>query len=146
MLTTDQALLSYQARTKDGDSTFVHVARLPPGVRLEDAPASFFAGTALGGTGRFGSYAAPQVGPNPNPNHDPNPDPNPDPDPNPNPNRSGPYAALQITSVTKGVIGNPPAKGSAAWLDGAVLPPWPCCHRQRTCQGWRVGAYPMQPG
>ena len=36
-----------------------------PGVRLEDAPASFFAGTALGGTGRFGSYAAPQVGPDP---------------------------------------------------------------------------------
>jgi len=65
-----------EARTKDGDSTFVHVARLPPGVRLEDAPASFFAGTALGGTGRFGSYAAPQ-----------------------------------ITSVTKGVIGSPPAKG-----------------------------------
>ena len=32
-----------------------------PGVRLEDAPASFFAGAALGGTGRFGSYAAPQI-------------------------------------------------------------------------------------
>ena len=36
-----------------------------PGVRLKDAPASFFAGTALGGTGRFGSYAAPQVSPDP---------------------------------------------------------------------------------
>ena len=34
---------------------------LPPGMRLEDAPASFFSGAALGPTGRFGSYAAPQA-------------------------------------------------------------------------------------
>ena len=34
---------------------------LPPGLRLEDAPASFFSGAALGPTGRFGSYAAPQA-------------------------------------------------------------------------------------
>jgi len=50
-----------EARSKDGDSAFVHVASLPPSQRLEDAPASFFTGTALGPTGRFGSYSAPQI-------------------------------------------------------------------------------------
>lgn len=50
-----------EARNKEGDSAYVHVARLPPGMRLEDAPASFFSGAALGPTGRFGSYAAPQI-------------------------------------------------------------------------------------
>ena len=50
-----------EARSKNGDSAFVHVASLPPGQRLEDAPASFFTGAALGATGRFGSYSAPQI-------------------------------------------------------------------------------------
>ena len=45
---------------------------------LDAVQLGFFAGTALGGTGRFGSYAAPQ-----------------------------------ITSVTGGVVGSPPAKGCA---------------------------------
>ena len=98
MLTTDAPPPTpHQARNKDGDSAFVHVARLPPGsrlelapytslylaippytsrylpispcisphlppgMRLEDAPSSFFSGAALGPTGRFGSYAAPQA-------------------------------------------------------------------------------------
>ena len=50
-----------EARSKDGDSAFLHVASLPPGQRLEDAPASFFTGAALGANGRFGSYSAPQI-------------------------------------------------------------------------------------
>ena len=115
MLTTDEPPPPPQARNKDGDSAFVHVARLPPGsrlelapytslylaippcislylpappcislhlppgMRLEDAPASFFSGAALGPTGRFGSYAAPQAGPHPHPGPDSNSNPNPQP-------------------------------------------------------------------
>ena len=115
MLTADAPPPSPQARNKDGDSAFVHVARLPPGsrlelapytslylaippcislylpappcislhlppgMRLEDAPASFFSGAALGPTGRFGSYAAPQAGPHPHPGPDSNSNPNPQP-------------------------------------------------------------------
>ena len=50
-----------EARNKDGDAAFVHVATLPAGMRIETAPASFFTDTALGPTGRFGSYSAPQI-------------------------------------------------------------------------------------
>ena len=50
-----------EARSKDGDSAYVHVASLPNGKRLDDVPASFFTNTALGATGRFGSYSAPQI-------------------------------------------------------------------------------------
>lgn len=50
-----------ESRNKDGDSAFIHVAKLPASQRIETAPASFFTDTALSGTGRFGSYSAPQI-------------------------------------------------------------------------------------
>ena len=59
-----EALLPSRHQAGPGVNTLATILSRP-GVRLEDAPASFFAGTALGGTGRFGSYAAPQVSPNP---------------------------------------------------------------------------------
>ena len=51
-----------ESRSKEGgDSAYVHIAALPSGQRIEDAPASFFTGAALGPKGRFGSYSAPQI-------------------------------------------------------------------------------------
>lgn len=50
-----------ESRNQEGDSAFIHVAKLPNSQRLETAPASFFTGTALGATGRFASYSAPQI-------------------------------------------------------------------------------------
>jgi hypothetical protein len=50
-----------EARNADGDAAFVHVATLPAGETLETVPSSFFTGTALGTTGRFGSYSAPLI-------------------------------------------------------------------------------------
>ena len=50
-----------EARNKDGDASFIHVATLPAGARLESVPSSFFTDAALGSTGRFGSYSAPQL-------------------------------------------------------------------------------------
>jgi hypothetical protein len=50
-----------EARNKEGDSAFVHAATLPAGMQIETAPASFFTDMALGPTGRFGSYSAPQI-------------------------------------------------------------------------------------
>lgn len=50
-----------EARTKDGDSAFIQVAQLPSGFSFEALESSFFTNAALGPTGRFGSYAAPQI-------------------------------------------------------------------------------------
>ena len=50
-----------EGRNKEGDAAFVHVAAVPAGMNLETLPNSFFAGAALGPTGRFGSYSAPQL-------------------------------------------------------------------------------------
>jgi len=50
-----------ESRNKDGDSSYIHVASLPAGQTLETLPNSFFTGEALGTTGRFGSYSAPQI-------------------------------------------------------------------------------------
>ena len=50
-----------EARNRDGDASFIHVAAMPPGSTLETLPASFFTDTALGATGRFSSYSAPQI-------------------------------------------------------------------------------------
>ena len=50
-----------EGRNKEGDAAFVHVAAVPAGMNLEALPNSFFAGAALGPTGRFGSYSAPQL-------------------------------------------------------------------------------------
>jgi len=50
-----------EGRNKDGDAAYIHVAPLPAGKSLDDVPKSFFTDTALGATGRFGSYSAPQI-------------------------------------------------------------------------------------
>lgn len=50
-----------ESRNKDGDAAYIHVATLPAGKKLETVPNSFFTDTALGSTGRFGSYSAPQI-------------------------------------------------------------------------------------
>ena len=50
-----------EARNKDGDAAYIHLAPLPAGKTLAELPNSFFTDTALGPTGRFGSYSAPQI-------------------------------------------------------------------------------------
>ena len=50
-----------ESRNKEGDAAYVHVAKLAPGQKLESVPVSFFTDQALGATGRFGSYSAPQI-------------------------------------------------------------------------------------
>ena len=50
-----------ESRNKEGDAAFIHIAVLPAGQQLETVPNSFFTDTALGSTGRFGSYSAPQI-------------------------------------------------------------------------------------
>ena len=50
-----------ESRNKEGDAAFVHVASLPTGKTLETVPSTFFTDTALGATGRFGSYSPPQI-------------------------------------------------------------------------------------
>jgi hypothetical protein len=50
-----------EARNREGDAAYIHVARLPSGKSLESVPNTFFTDTALGATGRFGSYSAPQI-------------------------------------------------------------------------------------
>lgn len=53
-----------EARTKEGEASFIHVAALPTRQKLpmlETLEASFFTDAVLGATGRFGSYSAPQI-------------------------------------------------------------------------------------
>ena len=50
-----------ESRNDKGDAAFIHVAELPPGQKLESVPNTFFTDAALGPTGRFGSYSAPQI-------------------------------------------------------------------------------------
>lgn len=50
-----------ESRNAKGDAAYVHVATLPAGQKLETVPNTFFTDSALGPTGRFGSYSAPQI-------------------------------------------------------------------------------------
>ena len=50
-----------ESRNKEGDAAFIHVTTLAAGQKLETVPNSFFTDAALGPTGRFGSYSAPQI-------------------------------------------------------------------------------------
>ena len=50
-----------EGRTKEGDAAYVQVASLPAGTNIDAVPNSFFTDAALGPTGRFGSYSAPQI-------------------------------------------------------------------------------------
>ena len=182
MLTTDAPPPTpHQARNKDGDSAFVHVARLPPGsrlelapytslylaiprytsrylpispdisphlppgMRLEDAPASFFSGAALGPTGRFGSYAAPQASPHPGPQPGPNSNANPQPIQTVTPTLT--LALTRTLSLTPAP--NPVRRRSprSAEAPSAALPPKaaPACSKGAVCGQRQPMPRPARP-